>query len=309
MSLLTTFLGIDIIPSVITMTVPLLLGSIGCLLSEKSGVLNIGIEGMMLCSAFTSAVASYYFNNVWIGLIGGILTGISLGFLLALISVTLKGNQTLAGLAINMFSSGITGFMLQIIFKHGGNTPPVPRLPTFSFEKGIFYYFLNGQNVITVFSFLIPFILWFFIKKSKFGNWIIAVGEDPLVAETAGINVTTVRYLATILSGAFAGLAGVFLSLGQTGMFIENMSAGRGFIALAVLILGKWDPLLTLFSSIFVGYALAIQMKLQVSGLLSIPRDFYLMFPYLLTIILLLLPVGSFEGPSSVGKPYIKERK
>jgi len=308
-NLLASLFRADIIPSVIVMAVPLILGSMGALINEKSGVLNIGVEGMMLSSAFVATVVAYFSNNPWLGMLMGTLTGMAFGFLLAFIAVTLKGDQTLAGLSINMFAAGFSGFMLQVIFKHGGQSPSVPTLPKFSFDSGVFHYLLDGQNVLSIIAFIIPLVIWIALNWSKWGNWITAVGEDPLVAETAGISVTKVRYTATIISGALSGLAGVFLTLGPLGMFVENMTAGRGFIALAALILGRWNPLLTLISSLFLGYTMAVQMKLQIIGILHIPREVFLMLPYLLTIIVLIFSVGNFKGPSSVAKPYIKERK
>ncbi|MGL4980731.1 MAG: ABC transporter permease [Fusobacteriaceae bacterium] len=289
---------ISIITSLILATLrqaaPIMITAIGGMFSELSGVVNIGLEGMMLMGAFFAAVASYYSGSWVIGLLGGILGGAFVALIHAIISIRYKGNQTVSGVAINLFASGFTVFMLRVLFSQSSNTPVVTGAPTIASFSVIIYIIY----AVAIFS-------GFFIYRTVTGLRIRAVGEYPLAADTVGIDVYKVRYFSVIMSGALAGLGGAYLSIGALTQFTKEMSAGRGFIALAALVFGKWKPKGVIFASLLFGFADAAQVLIQ-QYFSFIPPQFIQMLPYLLTLLALAGVVGKAVAPSAVGKPYDK---
>jgi simple sugar transport system permease protein len=285
---------ISIIMATIRQAAPILITAIGGMFSEVSGVINIGLEGMMLMGAFFAAVTSYYTGNPMLGILGGMMAGGFTALIHALLSIKYKGNQTVSGVAINLFASGFTIFMLRVLFNQSGNTPTVPKAPT-----------IFGVSIIVIIIYIIAIWSQFFLYKTTTGLRMRAVGEHPLAADTVGINVAKIRYFGVIMSGVFAGLGGAYLSIGALSQFTKEMSAGRGFIALAALVFGKWTPKGVLAASLLFGFADAGQTLIQ-QYVDFIPPQFIQMIPYILTLLALAGVVGKAVAPSASGKPYDK---
>jgi len=285
---------ISIILATIRQAAPILITAIGGMFSELTGIVNIGLEGMMLMGAFSAAVVSYYTGSPYIGILGGMIAGGIMALLHAILSIKYKGNQVVSGVAINLFASGFTVFMLRVLFNQSGNTPTVPKTAT-----------IFGMSIIVFIIYAIAFASHWFIYKTVWGLRMRAVGEHPLAADTVGINVLKVRYFGVIMSGLLAGLGGAYLSIGALSQFTKEMSAGRGFIALAALVFGKWTPGGVLGASLLFGFADAGQTLIQ-QYVTGIPPQFIQMLPYILTLLALAGVVGKAVAPASSGKPYDK---
>jgi len=285
---------ISLILATIRQAAPILITAIGGMFSELTGVVNIGLEGMMLMGAFSAAVVSYYTGNPYLGIFGGMIAGGIMAFLHGILSIKYKGNQVVSGVAINLFASGFTVFMLRVLFNQSGNTPTVPKTQTFL-----------GMSVIVFIIYVIAIASHWFIYKTVWGLRMRAVGEHPLAADTVGINVLKVRYFGVIMSGLLAGLGGAYLSIGALSQFTKEMSAGRGFIALAALVFGKWTPGGVLGASLLFGFADAGQTLIQ-QYVTGVPPQFIQMLPYILTLLALAGVVGKAVAPASSGKPYDK---
>lgn len=285
---------ISLILATIRQAAPILITAIGGMFSELTGVVNIGLEGMMLMGAFSAAVVSYYTGNPYVGILGGMMAGGIMALLHAILSIKYKGNQVVSGVAINLFASGFTVFMLRVLFNQSGNTPTVPKTAT-----------LFGMSIIVFIIYALAFASHWFIYKTVWGLRMRAVGEHPLAADTVGINVLKVRYFGVIMSGLLAGLGGAYLSIGALSQFTKEMSAGRGFIALAALVFGKWTPGGVLGASLLFGFADAGQTLIQ-QYVTGVPPQFIQMLPYILTLLALAGVVGKAVAPASSGKPYDK---
>ncbi|TDT72463.1 nucleoside ABC transporter membrane protein [Hypnocyclicus thermotrophus] len=285
---------ISLILATIRQAAPILITAIGGAFSEITGVVNIGLEGMMLMGAFSAAIGSYYTGNPYIGIISGMVAGGLMAAVHAVLSIKYKGNQTVSGVAINLFASGFTVFMLRVLFNQSGNTPSVPKTPQ-----------LFGMSIIVYIIYILAFVAIFVVYRTVIGLRMRAVGEHPLAADTVGINVDKIRYIGVILSGMFAGLGGAYLSIGALAQFTKNMSAGRGFIALAAVVFGKWNPKGILLASLLFGFADGLQTLAQ-QYVKAIPPQFIQMLPYVLTLLALAGVVGKAVAPSASGKPYDK---
>jgi ABC-type uncharacterized transport system permease subunit len=301
-------INVGLFAATLRLATPIAYGSLGGLFSERAGIVNIGLEGMMLTGAFAGVTASYFTGNPWLGVLAAILIGGLLGLVHGLITVRFAGDQIVSGTGINIFALGFTAYMSQILWGSRGASESVQGLPIISipFLKdipivggiiGTHTPLVYLMIVITVLSYIVLF-------KTPFGLRIRAVGERPEAADTAGINVFKTKYLCLIISGMLAGLGGAFLSLGHLSLFALGMTGGRGFIALAAMILGKWMPFGAFGASVFFGFADALQMRLQALGLL--PPQIILAIPYVLTIAVLAGVVGKAIPPSNY-KPYVKE--
>lgn len=283
---------ISIIMATIRQAAPILITAIGGMFSEVAGVINIGLEGMMLMGAFSAAVVSYYTGNPYIGILGGMIAGALMAGIHAVLSIKYKGNQTVSGVAINLFASGFTVFMLRVLFNQSGNTPSVPKVGS-----------IGNVSIIVIIIYAVALWSHYFLYKTKTGLRMRAVGEHPLAADTVGIDVAKVRYFSVMMSGALAGLGGAYLSIGALSQFTKEMSAGRGFIALAALVFGKWTPKGVLAASLLFGFADAGQTLVQ-QYVDFIPPQFIQMIPYILTLLALAGVVGKAVAPSAAGKPY-----
>lgn len=303
-----TFL-IALLSASIRLSVPILFAALGGMYSERSGVVNIGLEGMMLVGAFAGVVGSYFTGSYWIGTIVAVLSGILIAALFALITVKIKINQIVSGVAINLLAVGITSFFYRALF--GITTVPITvnafspvSIPILS-DIPVIGEILFKQTVLVYIAFILVPISHYIFYKTSLGLNIRTVGEHPMAADTVGIPVAKVRTACVLISGALAGLGGSFLSLGQFNMFVDNMVSGRGFIAVAAVIFGKWSPTGVLMASLIFGVADALQIRIQMSGV-SIPYQFLLMFPYILTVVAVTGIVGRTTSPKALGTPYEK---
>ena len=292
----------------IRMSIPLLFPSLGGLISQKAGIYNFGLEGMMLCGAYFGYYGSYKTGNPWVGLLLGVISGGLLGLLLAFTSIKLRVSQLVTGLGIGFFSLGLTGFLFRLIGISTAN-PEATLFKNVNFG-GLETVPIIGEVLLShnwmVYGglALVALVAWFFYRTTPGLNF-RAVGENPQVAETAGVNVILYRYLAVVVSGMLASLGGAFLTLTQTAYFTENLSAGRGWIAISAIILGKYNPWGVLLACLLFGAADAAQMQIQVMGL-GIPYQFSLMTPYILAMLAMVGFVGKVRSPAAMGKPYIK---
>lgn len=283
--------------STVRSATPLIFPALGGTFSEKSGVFNIGLDGMMTVGAFTAVLLSYKTHSPFIGLIGAMIMGGLFGFLLAFLSIHFKANQVVVGTAINILSASLTTFLLVEIWGKPGQTDNVN------------YFMPWGPfNMFTYFAFILVGISYFVIYKTPFGLRIRAVGEHPRAADTLGVNVYIVRYICVTISGILAGIGGASLSIGSISLFKEGMVAGRGFIALAAMIFGKWHPIGAALACLFFGLADAIQ-TLSMSFGLNVPKEFLFALPYIMTMLAVSGIIGKAVGPASGGIPYDKGEK
>ncbi len=301
-------INVGLFAAALRMATPIAYAALGGIFSERVGIINIGLEGMMLTSAFTGVAVSYYTGNPWLGVLAAVVVGGLLGFFHAILTVKFAGDQIVSGTGLNIFAMGFTAYMSQVIWGSRGASesvtgikvvtiPLLRQVPILGDILGkhspLFYVML----AVTVISYVVLF-------KTPLGLRIRAVGEHPTAAETAGIDVIRVKYLCVTLSGMLAGLGGAYLSLGHLNLFARGMTGGRGFIAMAAMIFGKWTPFGAFGASLLFGFADALQMRLQATGLL--PPQIILMIPYLLTVAVLAGVVGRARPPSDY-KPYEKE--
>ncbi len=308
----------DLFASAIRMATPLALAAIGGTICERSGIVNIALEGMMLFGAFMGVIGAMFTGSAWIGLITAVVAGMSLALIHAFASITLRTDQVVSGTAINILALGLTGFLMEVIFGHPGTTDPVSRLqPVFSitgptegvlgaiwrwFDAVVFSY-----TPIVYMAIIIAIGGHWALYNTRWGLRLRSLGEHPRAADTVGISVVRGRYSAVITSGALAGLAGANLTLEQVGSFTEGMTNGRGFIALAANIFGRWTPGGSYGASLLFGFADALQIKLQLfRDVIRIPSQFFLMLPYVLTVVVLASVVGRAVAPAAIGKPYEK---
>ena len=300
-----------LLSTTLRMATPLILAALGGMFSERSGVINIALEGIMLIGAFTAMVGSYFFGNPWIGVLGALIVGVLISLAHALVSISFRANQVVSGTAINIFATGITGFLLRLVFGDAGQSPSVQDVGTWSIPiiKDIpFLGRVIGEQIPFVYIALILVVVSYWVLfKTPFGLRIRSVGEHPAAADSVGINVKMMRYIAVMMSGFLGGLAGASLSVGLLDLFVKNMSSGRGFIALAAMIFGKWTPQGALLAALLFGFADALQMLAQTLGLTFVPRQFLLMAPYILTILALAGVIGRSTPPVTDGESYIKE--
>jgi len=293
-----------VLASMIRQSTPLILGALCGILCERAGIVNIGIEGQMLLSAFLAYMTNVWTGNLWLAVFVGLLTGAVLGLLLAFTSIQLKLNQIIGGTIINILAIGLTGFFYQVGMTTKGKISPI-ALPGLS-EIPLLGPVLFNNPPITYIAILLVIVLQIVLFNTPWGLRTRAVGEHPRAADTVGINVFKMRYANVIIGGAIAGLAGAFLTLEAVGSFERNMTNGRGFVALAVMIFGKWNPIGAWGAALLFGLANAIQTQLQFMGT-NIPHQFIGMIPYVLTIVVVSGFVGRSRPPAAEGEPYEKE--
>jgi ABC-type uncharacterized transport system permease subunit len=266
----------------VRMATPLVLAALGGLYAERSGVMNIALEGLMLAGAFSAAVATHYAGSPWLGLLAALAAGGAVALLLAVASIRLGADPIVSGMAINILFLGLPPLLSGALFDTTGATPPLPRSA------------LLPLPPMLAACALVP-ITAYVLRRTRFGLRLRAAGENPRAAAAAGIDVGRVRYLAVTLSGLLAGLAGAYLAIGQSSLFTRNMTAGRGFIALAALVFGGWQPGRTLAACLLFGFAEAV--AIQLSGVPHVPVQLIQTIPYVLTLVVLAGFVGRSRPP------------
>ncbi len=298
-----TFLIILLFSTIRTAT-PLIFAALGGMFSERAGVINIALEGLMLAGAFTAAVVTYELQNPYIGFASGLIAGAALAFVYAIAVIKFEADQVVTGFAVSLLMIGLPAVISAALYDSAGSTEQIAKeflLPDID----------NRLNVASILAFLLVPICWYVIYKTPFGLRLRAAGENPAAADAAGVNVIRLRYVAVILSGVLAAAGGAYLSIGQSSLFTKAMTAGRGYIALAALILAKWKPVPVLFACLFFGLteALSIQMQgvVKLPSGEDIPVQFIQMIPYVLTIIVLAGFIGLSRAPKALGIPYKKE--
>ncbi len=294
-----------LIISTLGMATPLILGALSGTYSETTGVINLGIEGMMISGAFGAAAVSLLTGSAWLGLLCGVIFGGVMGLLLAVMSIRFQANQSVVGVGLNIFAAGIPALFLQYYWGSPGRTPQCTAIDVINIPIISKIPIIGELNPVTYITILIVIISHYVIFHTPFGLRMRAVGHHPKAADTVGVNVFKVRYISVIVSGMLAGLGGAYLSVAQLSMYSDGMVAGRGFIALAAMIFGKRTPVGCLLAGLLFGFAEALQMTLQAVGV-PVPSDFLLMSPYIVTLLVLVLFVGKTIDPSANGKPYVK---
>ena len=292
--------------STLRVATPLVLCAMGGLFSEKSGIVDVGLEGKMLMAAFFAAATASVTGSVWAGVAAAILAAEALALLHGLACITYRGNQVVSGVAINILAAGLTVVLGTAWFARGGQTPPLldgQRLMPLSLPRA-------GDNVLVYVALLSVPLTWWVIARTRFGLRLRAVGEMPLAVDAAGLSVAWLRYRAVLLCGLLAGLAGAYLSIGQNAGFSRDMTAGQGFIALAAIIFGKWRPFPAFGACLIFGLLDAMAIRLQgvrVPGVGEVPVQLIQAMPYLLTMFLLAGFIGRAIAPKAAGVPYEKE--
>ena len=277
--------------STLRVSTPLIFAALGGMFAERSGVINIALEGMMLIGAFGAAVGTLAGHSPWVGAAAGMTAGVALAAIYGLFVIRLRADQIVAGTAINMLAMGLTPFLCKILYDVTGSTPAIPIGERFQSAP----LYLGWVLVVACY-------LW--MKYTPAGLWVSFAGEHPAALDAAGVRVNRVRWFAVLVSGALAGMGGATLSIFLSSSFSRNMTAGRGFMALAALIFGKWKPIPTALACLLFGFSDAVQIRLQ--GVGSIPVQFIQILPYLVTILVLAGFVGRSRPPKALGAPFQK---
>ncbi len=319
-----------ILDATLRVATPLIFAALAGLFSERSGVVNIALEGKILASAFAGAAVAYIANSPWMGLLAGVGVSVFFAMMHAFATVTYRGDQVVSGMAINILAAGLTAALGNYWFHQGGNTPnlvdpfnnidarfnPITlpfadALQDIPVIGGLYSELLSGHFLLVYVALLAVPACWFVLYRTRFGLRLRAVGENPSAVDTAGISVVGMRYSALLICGVLAGLAGVYLSVAVTAQFLPNMSAGKGYMALAALIFGKWRPRGALLACLMFAILQAIADRSQgaMIGSFEIPVQLIEALPYILTVVLLGGFIGVAVGPKAAGKAYVKERE
>jgi simple sugar transport system permease protein len=308
--ILTVGFLIGLLSATVRMATPLILATLGEVICERSGVLNLGIEGIMLFSSLVAFLTTFFTGNLWLGVITAVLVGAIFGILMAFFGVSLGVSQHVSGLGITLFASGLALF----VYRQTIGTPAVPPTITtfntlpipFLSKIPILGPILFDQYILTYIAIILIPIFSFLLYKTNFGLSLRAVGENPEAADALGINVYRTRYIALIIGGTLMGLSGSFFTLAYFNMFLYGIVGGRGWVSIALTIFANWDPKRVLLGALLFGGIDALQLRLQAIGF-DIPYQFFLMMPYVLTIIVLVLVARNALAPSSLLKPYKRE--
>jgi simple sugar transport system permease protein len=294
------------------LSTPLILAALGGLFSERGGVINIALEGIMLAGAFTAAAITALVHNPWLGLGAAAAAGLFVAMIHAVASIGFKANQVVVGTAINIMFLGVPALVSGALFDSTGSTPQLKReftLPDWNIPLidriPVLAELLSGHKPIVYLALAMVPVSYYVLFKTRFGLRLRAVGENPEAADTAGISVSKMRYFGVLISGLLAGLGGAYLSIGQNSLFTRNMTAGRGFIALAALIFGKWHPVGAFLACLLFGLADATAIRMQ--GVVQVPVEFIQIIPYVLTLVVLAGFIGRAIPPRAIGVPYMKE--
>lgn len=298
-----------ILMATLAKSTPLILAAFGGLISESSGVINFALEGMMLTGAFGAVLVTYLTGSAWAGLLGGAAGGLMVGILHALASLVFRANQIVSSIALNLLAAGTTGMLLNHVFSAYGTSPSVKSLPDLSrvlssllnVQSGGLSTLAEGGSILTPIALLIAAVVLALFRWSPLGLRVRACGENPEAASAAGLSVMTIRFLAVLASGILGGLAGAYLSIGELSQFVENMTQGRGYLAIAALILGRWTPGGVLLASLLFGLSQASSEWLAVRWS-NLPNQAFLAFPYIVCFAVLMFRLGKREPPSALGR-------
>lgn len=311
---------IALLSSGIRLAIPVFLAALGEIITERGGVLNLGLEGVMLAGGLAGFMGAFYIENLpnggslmwfapWFGIIMGILAGIAMGLIMAVLAVTLRTDQVIASVTLVILGQGVTTYIFRQEFEEltarivGFEEAPIPLLSKIPFFGPVLF----NHDVMTYISVLIMVLGWYFLFHTTWGLKIRSVGEHPAAADTSGVNVNRVRYSAVLIGSALAGLGGAVLTVAQLHIFDEGITAGRGWIAVALVIFARWRPMLALVGALLFGIANALQYRIQAMNIEALPYEFLLMLPYILTILVLLQRIRKSESPAALGTAYIKE--
>ncbi|HEY0955121.1 MAG TPA: ABC transporter permease [Roseateles sp.] len=314
----------SVLASTLRVSAPLLLCAMAGVLSERAGVVDLGLEGKMLFAAFAAAATASVTHSTAYGLLAGIAVACLASLVHGFACVSNRGDQVVSGVALNMIAAGLTVVLGIAWFQQGGQTPPIASdvrltavVPGFAEPQpghwfaSVFGHGFLSHNVLVYAAFLMVGAVWFFLERTRPGLRLRAVGENPAMVEAAGMSVQGLRYQALLMNGVLCGLAGAYLTLAQNASFSPNMTAGRGFIALAAMIFGKWKPLPTMGACLLFGFLDAVAIRMQgvaLPGIGEVPVQLIQALPYILTVVLLAGFIGSAIAPKALGRPYVKER-
>lgn len=304
----------DLLAAMLRLSTPITLAAIGAVICERSGIVNIAMEGIMIIGAFFAVVGTFLTGNPFLGALIGMLAGGIFSLLHALGTVTLHLDHVVSGAVVNILAFGITEFLMVVVFGHPGTSPRVPAnlysyrlyIPGLS-DVPIIGVLFNQTPIMYLSFILVAFFTWF-LFKTKTGLHIRASGEHPMALETIGVSVYKMRYMAIFISGLTSGLGGAFLSIENAASFTEGMSNGRGFIALAANISGGWHPIGAFIASLFFGFADALQVRFQITEVVDVPVELFIIFPYVATVIAVAGLVRRSRPPSKVGQDFILEK-
>jgi simple sugar transport system permease protein len=301
---------VSILAATVRIATPLLLSALGELVSERAGILNLGVEGNMLMSAFSGFMVTYISGSLWVGLLGAVLTGALMNLLMVFMAATLKVEQVVTGLSLNMLASGMSLFLYKAFFSGSGNK--LPTIPIFEvvripFLSSIPYVgeILFSQKLLTYAALLMVPAVWFFLYRTKYGLEIRCLGENPKVIDTKGLSVMWRQYLAVVLGGLLIGLGGAFVTIGSTVRFVPEITAGRGWLALVIVIAGNWRPTGILIAALIFAFLEAFQLQVQGVGV-QLPYQLLLALPYVVAILLMVFKRGTSEEPSRLAVPYFR---
>ena len=302
-----------LVAACVRLTMPILFTALGECLSEQSGILNIGLEGYMLTGALSGFVgATLIGGNLWMGVLIALIVGAMMGLLIGFLTITLRADQVVAGVALNIFALGVTNFSFRLIFSDQLKSPTTKPFPTYPIpflaDIPILGEAFFNQSLFIYLGYLLVPAVWALMFKTPFGLKIRAAGEKPEAVDSAGISVYGVRYACVMIAGALGAVGGAFLTLGSLNVFVENVTAGRGFIALTAVIFGGWHPVKIFGACLFFGLADAFQLRMQALDF-GIPYQWLLMTPYVLTLIALFSLAGRTKAPSAITLPFVKESR
>ena len=300
-------LNVSLFKSAVRLATPTFYAALGETVSEKAGIMNMGLESLLLSGAFFGFAGAFYSGSLWIGFLCGSTGGVLFSMLHAFISVYLLKDQMVAGVALNLLAAGLTSFLYQLMVNKEGSFMMCPTLkpvaiPLLSKIPIIGEIFFN-QDIMVYIVYVLVILIWIFLNKTTWGLAVTSIGEHPLAADTIGIKVNRIKYLCALFNGVLGGIGGAFISLGQTGVFRENISAGRGFIAFAIVLLGRRNPLAVFLATILFNLSDALQFRMQIAGI-DFPVQVFTALPYILTLASLVLVARHNVNPEMLGKPY-----
>ncbi|WP_227761883.1 ABC transporter permease [Zhaonella formicivorans] len=294
------------------MSVPILLPALGEIYTQRSGILNLGLEGMMLMGAFGGFIGVYFSHNLWVGLFLAMAVGLLFSLIMAFLSITVKANQVIAGTALTILGTGLSTFLYRALLGIKKLPPQVETFQALNFpllsDLPVLGPILFNHNALVYLTLILVVVTSVILEKTTFGLKVRAVGEHPRAADSKGINVQLIRYICVAIGGIYAGLGGAFLSIGFMNTFLDQMVAGRGFIAVAVVIFARWNPYRALGAALLFGGANALQLRLQAMGV-AIPHQFLLALPYVLTVLVLISVSKKAEFPAAYTIPYSRAER